>query len=545
MVRFFLFFDFMLTGFSVFAQPSIAWQRCYGSSFSDYYLDAKPTEDGGYITCIDYGNEDFDAAGVSDLDRPATLMKFDSSFNVQWYSSFGGYTNASNFYQVEVLSDNGFIAFGNTYATDGDFPDNHGSSDITLVRTDSLGQKLWSKSYGSPGTDFPSEMMVTRDKGYLICGYSNSSGGDIPDHYGSGFSNDIVIIKTDSLGNVLWSKNMGTSGTDFTLSNSLEIERGYYILNLGCVGDDYDMAGVGGDIFKRWLLKIDSTGSIVDENIIAGETDLRLIPKTSMWSSEGKIYNCTSSNPLTNKFDDVEGIGGEYDGAIAVFNLDLDFIDLKVFGGMQTDLLHKYTKDEFGNLYLFGLSKSSDFDLPANYNNGLAYDYWLLKLDSNLDLLWSRNFGGGGNSESIGSSITGNAILKNNQLYFFSTSEAIAEMPTFDVECGHYNPADQPSMDAWVVAFDLPTSVTSLQITQQELTIFPNPNTGSFQLQYPFSTIKKQLFVYNINGEEIYTNPIYETEKAVIVLPNLPNGIYYVALTGKDLFYTSELIIFQ
>lgn len=83
--------------------------------------------------------------------------------------------------------------------------DNHGSSDITLVHrftgSKTLEQKLWQS-----GSDFPSEMMVTQDKGYLICGYSNSSGGDIPDHYGSGFSNDIVIIKTDSLGNILWSK---------------------------------------------------------------------------------------------------------------------------------------------------------------------------------------------------------------------------------------------------------------------------------------------------------------------------------------------------
>lgn len=52
-------------------------------------MDAKPTVDSGYITCIEYGGIDFDAEGVSDLERPATLMKFDSDFNVQWYSSFG------------------------------------------------------------------------------------------------------------------------------------------------------------------------------------------------------------------------------------------------------------------------------------------------------------------------------------------------------------------------------------------------------------------------------------------------------------------------
>ncbi|MBK9457404.1 MAG: hypothetical protein IPO24_18355 [Bacteroidetes bacterium] len=68
-------------------------------------------------------------------------------------------------------------------------------------------------------------MMVNSKICHPICGYSNSSGGDIPDHYGSGFSNDIIIIKTDSLGNIQWTKNMGTSGDDGILSNPIEIER--------------------------------------------------------------------------------------------------------------------------------------------------------------------------------------------------------------------------------------------------------------------------------------------------------------------------------
>ena len=540
MTRFLLFFAILMMGFCAYAQPSIAWQRCYGSSYRDYFMDAKPTVDSGYITCIEYGGIDFDAEGVSDLERPATLMKFDSDFNVQWYSSFGGFTNASNFYQVEVLSDNGFVALGNTYATDGDFLDNHGSSDITLVRTDSLGQKLWSKSYGSPGSDFPSEMMVTQDKGYLICGYSNSSGGDIPDHYGSGFSNDIVLIKTDSLGNILWSKNMGTSGDDGILSNSIEIERGYYILNLGCIGDDHDMAGVGGDIFKRWLLKMDSTGVIVDENIITGETDLKLLPGTFLWASDGKIYNCTSSNPLTDKFEDTHGIGGGFDGAVAVFNYDLDFIDLKVFGGTGADFIKNSTFDEFGNIYLTGLSTSLDGDLPGNYNDGTNYDYWLLKLTSSLDVIWSINFGGGGNSESSGGSILGNHIVKNNSLFFFSTSQSIAEMPTFDVECGHYNPADQPSMDAWLVAFDLPTKIDNVTLNENDIEIYPNPANDVIFVRN--KSIKNLHFtIYSITGVVLKSGLIINGN--AINISELNKGFYIINLSYDNISQTNLPII--
>ena len=150
-------------------------------------------------------------------------------------------------------------------------------------------------------------------------------------------------------------------------------------------------------------------------------------------------------------------------------------------------------------------------------------------------------------SALLSSSLNGNFLFHNNSLLYFGSSVTPEDLPDFDINCGNLliPPVPVVKLDAWLVAFDLSTSVSESHLPLVEYTIFPNPNNGSFQLQFPFSTIEKQLFVYNINGEEIYTTPIYETEKAVIVLPNLPNGIYYVALTGKDLFYASELRIFQ
>jgi len=527
-----IFLLLLLTPILLRAQPEIAWQRCYGSSGWDAYADVAITPDGGYITSIEYGSTDFDAIGVSDLERPATLMKFDSAFNLLWYSSFGGYTNSSNFFELQVLEDNGFIAFGNTYASDGDFPDNHspGKSDLMLVRTDSLGQKIWSKSYGSPGSDFPSSFMVTKDKGYLLCGYSNAEGGDIPNHYGTGFSDDIIIIKTDSLGNILWSKNLGTSGDDGPISNPLEMDRGYYILNLACIGDDHDMAGVTGDIKKRWLVKMDSLGNIIDENIIVSENDLHLTSGTTMLAVGDLIYHCTSSNSATTLFEDVEGIGGEFDGALAVFNKDLDFIDLKVFGGTGADFLDKLIQDEYGNLFLLGLSKSTDGDLPGNYNLGENYDYWLLKLKPNLELEWSRNFGGGGNSESSGSHIVGDIIIKNNQLFFFGISQALEEMPNFDIECGYYTTTVPPSMDAWLVAFDQLTDVEEPADNAYSMSIYPNPADKEIRVVCDLDT-KLSYEIFSSTGVLMATG-VVDDEKRIQV-SGLTNGLYFIKIISN------------
>lgn len=507
------------------AQPDIAWQRCYGSSGFDAFTDVKLLNDNGFIACIDYSVSDFDAAGLYEFLSPATLVRFDSSFNIQWYSSFGGFDGASAFMEVKTLPDGGFIGFGYTYATDGDFTDNHGDTDIILVRTDSLGQKIWSKCYGGPYNDFSSNFITTKDNGYLLCGYSNGSGGDIPGHYGSSFSDDVVVIKTDSMGNILWSKHFGTSGDDSPLSNPIEIDRGYYILNLVCTADDYDMEGVGGDIIKRWLLKLDSLGNIVDEHIIAGEADIYAIALTRMVAAGDFIYQTTASNPYTTIFEDVTGIGGLYDGALAIFNQNLDFVDLKVFGGTGADFLDRCIIDDYGNIFLLGLSTSFDGDLSGNYNMGKDFDYWLLKLKPDLEIEWSMNFGGGGNSESAGGNILGDIIFRNNQLFFFGISQAIEVMPTFDVECGHYNPANIPSMDAWLVAFDELTQVEDPFASQTNISVFPIPANNELRI---ISNIQKA-FPYEIfasTGARLQSG--ISEEQGVVEVSRIPNGVYYL-----------------
>ncbi|MBP8249019.1 MAG: T9SS type A sorting domain-containing protein, partial [Chitinophagales bacterium] len=212
----------------------------------------------------------------------------------------------------------------------------------------------------------------------------------------------------------------------------------------------------------------------------------------------------------------------------------------KVFGGTGADFIKNSTFDEFGNIYLTGLSTSLDGDLPGNYNDGTNYDYWLLKLTSSLDVIWSINFGGGGNSESSGGSILGNHIVKNNSLFFFSTSQSIAEMPTFDVECGHYNPADQPSMDAWLVAFDLPTKIDNVTLNENDIEIYPNPANDVIFVRN--KSIKNLHFtIYSITGVVLKSGLIINGN--AINISELNKGFYIINLSYDNISQTNLPII--
>ncbi len=87
-----------------------------------------------------------------------------------------------------------------------------GSNDIWLLRLDDSGNLLWEKTYGSSQADVAISIANTPDGGLILLGATNGSDGDVPFHYGDIFALDWLVIKTDSLGNVQWSKDIGGTG---------------------------------------------------------------------------------------------------------------------------------------------------------------------------------------------------------------------------------------------------------------------------------------------------------------------------------------------
>jgi hypothetical protein len=132
----------------------------------------KQTLDGGYIIV---GSSQ--VSNVQDL----LLLKIDSLANVQWAKTYGGVDlDVGN--DVEQTSDGGYIVTGITCS----FGDSIG--DAYLLKTDSVGNLLWSKTYGDTGKDQGCSVKQTNDGGFLVAGGTWISGG-------------VYLIKTDTNGN--------------------------------------------------------------------------------------------------------------------------------------------------------------------------------------------------------------------------------------------------------------------------------------------------------------------------------------------------------
>src|SRR6185436_16473978 len=69
----------------------------------------------------------------------------------------------------------------------------NGAYNIFLMKTDGLGNSIWSRVYYGPSTpSYGRTVYETVDSGFVICGNINGS--------------DAGILKTDSLGNIQWTK---------------------------------------------------------------------------------------------------------------------------------------------------------------------------------------------------------------------------------------------------------------------------------------------------------------------------------------------------
>jgi hypothetical protein len=105
-------------------------------------------------------------------------VKFDSLHQVQWDKSFGGY-NADLLHSLQVTADGGYILAGEARSElSGDKTENCYNFDIEdywVIRLNSTGNILWQKIYGGYFKDEAYSIIITKDKGYLVGGFSASN----------------------------------------------------------------------------------------------------------------------------------------------------------------------------------------------------------------------------------------------------------------------------------------------------------------------------------------------------------------------------------
>ena len=111
--------------------------------------------------------------------------------------------------------------------------------EIILIKIDSIGDVLWTKTFGGTGDDILYGIKQTSDSCYILIANSNSFSGD-----------DAIVVKLNKSGNILWARKLDC-GSHEDPTNIIELTNGSYVV-----------AGGGGTPMKIFVAKLTSSGSL-------------------------------------------------------------------------------------------------------------------------------------------------------------------------------------------------------------------------------------------------------------------------------------------
>jgi len=167
----------------------------------------------GYTNSFGAGGTDFWLVKVKPEMNLEHQRNLGVTFYGGWSKTYGGASD-DEAYSLVQTSDGGYALAGETDSFGA------GGYDCWLVKTDSAGTMLWSKTYGGAGDDYAYSLVQTSDGGYAIAGYTDS--------YGAGRA-DCWLVKTDYDGNMLWNKTYGGADNDEGFSVIQTSDGGYAI----------------------------------------------------------------------------------------------------------------------------------------------------------------------------------------------------------------------------------------------------------------------------------------------------------------------------
>jgi hypothetical protein len=241
---------------------NLEWWKTYGGLEWDVAYSIQQTSDGGFIvagTGSIYGDIAYNHGG-SDV----WIIKLDKNGNLEWEKTYGG-SEDDEAKSIQQTQDGGYIVAGYTESTDGDVTNNHGGSDVWIIKLDKEGSIEWEKTFGGSYDDYAESIQITTNGGYIVTGKTNSTDGDVS--YNRGDS-DIWIIKLDKNGNLEWEKTYGGSEIDEAKSIHQTIDSGYIVF-----GETWSEDGDVSDNDRgsgAWIIKLDKNGNIEWQKIFDG-----------------------------------------------------------------------------------------------------------------------------------------------------------------------------------------------------------------------------------------------------------------------------------
>ena len=487
-----------------------------GGDGAMFFETLTPTSDGGLFwiatTNDSSGNGDLPLCSMPSYQAKSIAGKVDSNGQKVWVKLYCDW-------QPEISNcppgEKGYVMGG--------MNDPGPESDLNLTKLDCEGKVLWRKSWGSTRTDYTWKVIETSDGGYLMLGVSNGRDGDIPFNYRPPNSfiatYDIVVIKTDSLGNKEWLKVYGSSTEDYS-NHVFQIGGFYYLLAYtdGYSNDhDFSDTTLYPGNSRGFLMKLNDTGGIVWNRSLG---DIHF--NDALFDTDDSTFVIASS-AVHNTPPFYRNYGGwNADFGVAKYDLEGQLIWAKLYGDPDfKDVPTGIEKGADGTYWIVGESGIQLNPQPPRI--GLT-DGLMIQIDSVGNKLGEKFFGNTDYNTPDGLIRLGkgNKLLVMTQ--FNNTTNPFSE------GTWSYSPGVKRAPTFSIFRY-WPLSINETAPGADSLIIYPNPTKGSFTVRVPEQGMA--LKVSDMSGRIVAER---KTESGLQTLDasGWASGTYIIEVLHKD-----------
>jgi len=478
----------------------------------------------------------FHQVSLTDFDYLA--VKLNSIGDTLWTKTYGGIGDEES-YAMQQTADGGFIFAGI------DSSSGLGSYNIYLVKTNSLGDTLWTKSYGGNQADFAQAVQQTADGGYIVAGYTSS--------FGAG-NNDVYLLKTDASGNLTWSKTYGGVNGDYAFAVKQTTDGGYI---LSGITSSFGISPYG-NINDVYVLKTDASGTLTWSKTYGQNGD--------DWSY-GILQTNDGGYALTG-FTNTDSTTALSDVYLIKTDANGDTLFTKSYGGTNYDkgtALLQLNDSGFamtGSAYSFGNGASDVYFIRTNKmgtivssstfgNSGNDWAYALSQTtdggytlsgytdnfgvsNSSFYFIKTDNYGRGNNcNQTNPATVTANTITK------VSNPATITHTPATITKQNTFT-----KIGSGVSVIDicaLTTGVKQLAVNNKQVSVFPNPCNGNFSINATDLKENTQVIIYNQLGQIILSKQL--SNQLTNLNLDVTAGVYQVrVLNGNEVIYQAKII---
>ncbi len=513
-----------------------------------------------------------------------TFQLFSQSYNWDWYQTISS-TNLDQGGTIKsiVLDDNNNIYYtGFTYDTaytDTNMIDNNGASSAFLVKYDENGNYIWSKTFGGLNDENAFGIIIDNKNNIFVTGQAIglvTFDGIVWENLSS--CNRAYIVKFDEDGNYLWHTIPASDNSQGYCLDSDSINNLYFTCTTGMFVDSFETQPLITGNASSIIAKYDN------QNSFEWMRQIRYLFKPQLSHENNYIYLIGCGLLGYDIIYNIDTIIPDNDYQWFIFKFDESGNLIwykKTYGYSMSQITsnnnHFYIK---GNLKDTLILPPNDTLISISVSNGFIASFdtsgnveWAHVADGNnsripgVDFdsqnnLWvlcnyraylnigQINLVSGFNPKPLIFQISENGIVNNNNYFewfaptcgMYSEDLKLDSYENFIVngffydcfEAGIFYTISSGNYDLFLTKLSLVTENNNLEISNNNISIYPNPTTGVFTIK---AEEVESIEVINIQGKQIYKGK--ETE---IDLSTQPKGIYIIKVITDKQTITQKLI---